>query len=189
MVCDRDWLVHCSHRSEGMQLRAAAPLNYRLSSTAALRPPRQARFRLRRCDVPLAPSAGWSGLPKEPAFPADAVIAALMADPPTHLVSGTWSHPFNVDWESPKQADGGLAFQEKQASPFSSLFASEKTGALFRTHDRLRDALACRAPHAASWQRSRRWTMQSRDIGRRDKRLKDVETALAVLTVPRVDHD
>ena len=31
--------------------------------------------------------------------------------------------------------------------------------------------------------------MQSRDIGRRDKRLKDVETALAVLTVPRVDHD
>src|SRR4030081_2553293 len=39
MVCDRDWLVHCSHRSEGMQLRAAAPLNYFLSSSAALRPP------------------------------------------------------------------------------------------------------------------------------------------------------
>jgi hypothetical protein len=112
-------------------------------------PPREARFRLRRCDVPLAPSAGWSGLPKEPAFPADAVIAALMADPPTHLVSGTWSHPFNVDWDSPKQADSGLAFQEKQASPFSSLFACERTGALFRTHDRLRDSLACRAPHAA----------------------------------------
>src|SRR5260370_32246440 len=80
MVCDRDWLVHCSHRSAGMQLRAAAPLNYRLRSTAALRPPRQARFRLRRCDVPLAPSAGRSGLPKEPAFPADAVIGALMVD-------------------------------------------------------------------------------------------------------------
>jgi hypothetical protein len=42
--------------------------------------PRQARFRLRRCDVPLAHSAGRPGLPKEPAFPADAVIAALMAD-------------------------------------------------------------------------------------------------------------
>ena len=49
--------------------------------------------------------------------------------PPTHLVSGTWSHPFNVDWESPKQANGGLAFREKQASPFSFL-ASEKIGAL-----------------------------------------------------------
>jgi hypothetical protein len=41
-------------------------------------------------------------------------------------LSGTWSHPFSVDWESPKQADGGLAFQEKRASPFSSLFASGK---------------------------------------------------------------
>src|SRR5260370_6337200 len=59
------------------------PLNCRLISTAAraeLRPPRQARVRLCRRDVPLAPSAGWSGLPKEPAFAADTVIAAPMVD-------------------------------------------------------------------------------------------------------------
>jgi hypothetical protein len=43
-------------------------------------PPRQARFRLRRRDVPFDPSSGWSGLPKEPAFAADTVIAAPMAD-------------------------------------------------------------------------------------------------------------
>jgi hypothetical protein len=112
-------------------------------------PPREARFRLRRCDVPLAPSAGWSGLPKEAAFPADAVIAALMADAANTSCLGNMVASLQRCWESPKQADGGLAFQEKQASPFSSLFASEKTGALFRPHDRLRDALTCRAPHAA----------------------------------------
>src|ERR1700756_5309542 len=107
-------------------------------------PPRQARFRLRKRDVPLAPSAGWSGLPKEPAFAADTVIAALMADTAnTSREQGRIPSTLTGSRQSMGRPMVASHFKKNRQAPFSSLFASEKTGALFRMHDRLRDALGC----------------------------------------------